>query len=289
MYESEKFNKYVRSLITVIKSILAAEAQASFIINPKEDPVFCGFELYKSLLESSVESRYQDFVDCYNHHKRGILADLPTCLTTGGIYVCPSQGVYIDLSAVYKMGVGIKKSIDSRYSAFGNSVTKKDPETLFPLALQLHLCRIFSLVAEEGELVTMKSKIASLEVELGIGDQSKFGVGAGQIPQDLGPVMNMATQFMGKMGVPPPKEGQAPSQEDFTRIFGSIMSNPKIKDTFADLTNDVNSGKGFESIIAKLMTTFTDPELTGALSGTLKPTVDAAIAGRGGNGDLHEE
>ena len=179
---------------------------------------------------------------------------------TNGIGI---SNVKILLSTIYNEACDIRVRAEEKLVGLSDDEYQKCQEIIYPEIILLHLYRIFVYILEQKpnspDLTKLKTCLRDLEIELKIttpttsvssstpSNSTENNLGG------LGGLLNMATQFMQKIGMN--VEGiQMPSENDINSVIGNIFNNPQVVQTVGDLARDATTNP--EQIIPKLLNGF---------------------------------
>ena len=284
MTEVTKFEQSLDRLFKILQKVL--EVREKYVLNlTGSNPTLLCLNKYIKAYEydstkygkEGIKSHINYFEKIYNTHRESVLTGYKNdnWLKNGQIIIQFGEetngigisNVKILLSTIYNEACDIRTRAEEKLVGLSDEEYQKCQEIIYPEIILLHLYRIFVYILEQKsnstDLIKLRNCLRDLEVELKIPTASAQAAPsttpvAPTAPSEnslggLGGLMNMATQFMQKIGMN--VEGiQLPSENDITNVLGNIFNNPQIVQTVGNLARDASNNP--EQLIPKLLNGF---------------------------------
>jgi hypothetical protein len=184
----------------------------------------------------------------------------------------------INLSTIYRRALDIHDRVEDEIKLMPAKTRESErdsrTELIYPDVCFLHLYRLFrEIITDTEDINKLSEYINKLEVELKIqspqtniseGINNALG-GAG----GLGSLINKVVSAVGGKGESLPAGGDL---GNFGEFFNSVIENPTTKNMLGNVVNDLQDCKDLPTILQKLMSNLSDPQVTQSLVNTVAPT-----------------
>lgn len=272
--DEKQFDIGIKGLFRVVKTIVNINNQRLLKLDNKKNPVLVCLEQYQKVYDKTTPKEHKIyFSDIYEKYKSVILKgpNRDDWLTSNrlsikyGSHVGMNTKARIYLSAVYITACKIRNEVEESMKGLPNIEESK--EIQIPSAFLLHMYRIFKSIAPSSDHDKLNKHIESLKCDLGIID-NQTTTDNSDVSDTLEPLVNMASKFMGKMGVEIP-EGKMPPTKQLTDAVGQIFNNPKTSEMLTNIFGEFQKSNNIGDLMNSIVSNIGNPELTNAVKETI--------------------
>lgn len=279
------------ALVKQLERILEAEAKTK----PFDDETLNKKSLtkYKAILEvTKVEEHLALLNHIYSTNRIQILASVKKddWLKSGSVvmHYAPTEAlkkksIKLMVSAIYNIALKLQDTAETKMVSMSDDERERFEsschELIYPDTVLLHLYRIFSLIAPEGDKNRLKAHIKTIEQFLQITVEEPAAAIPSIIPSgpQLDGIIGSVTSIVQNSGMVPPGT-KLPTGDDLKKILGGILDNDQIKKGLTGVASTLQSSSDPNAAIQKIVTDIAKPEFIGVLSGTMQQTMAQAQA-----------
>lgn len=237
------FNEYLNQLMNTCDSI-----KVNILFN---DDVVNGFDNYKRTVTSGAD-KSGEFKTFHNLYREDIVHDFEGALLNKLVYICPSEGVYLNFSALYQSAVKSKESL----SQFKSKKSQANLST--KLVYDILQC----LISLDCDSEALSKRVELLKVELGMP-----ATYSNDTP-DLSAMLQMIPQMLGAIAPQLPGGSSMPQASEMQNIISTLINSKQIKNLVNELQSP-NKPPDMQTIMSKVTQLTSDPDLVSSLEKTM--------------------
>jgi len=278
MEDSGKLNKEIKALFAIMRKIMETNEEYELGLNDKSNVIHTCLNKYMKAYDLTEPMDHLPyFMRVYQKNKIAILRGYEddNWLRDGNIIIRYGEleGVRAELklmlSAIYNIGLEIKKRVESNRKGLYKERPGECEELTYTQIFMLHLYRIFKEGLDNNkEKETLTKCINEIEMILNLND----GENNKANENGFGGLINMATNLMSTLNIKPPEGVSMPKEEEVGAAIGSIFNNPQTQNTIGTIFKDISECKDINQILQKLVTGFNNPTIAKAIGDTIGQT-----------------
>lgn len=273
------FEKGIEGLFTLIKTIIKCHNERNIDVSGKKNPIFLYFEMYEQIYYKTASHEHIQYFNTIYRMNRQIILKGPfrdEWLSNGKIIIKYGSETGIEtnsriyLSILYNTACTIRNEIENAMNGLPDVDQSK--ELLYPIVFMLHLYRIFMAIAPSDDTNKLSSFLDEILSHLGISSKSKIDSSSPSSSSSntsgLQSIVNMAKQFMGKMGLNIPMD-KLPEGDNLTAMADQLFNNPETVQMFSEIFEGIKNPNGLGDIMNKVVSKLGDESLQKKIAETM--------------------
>jgi hypothetical protein len=278
MSKEQSFDLELKKFFEVCVKILEDYAKTFFALNPnQENHVLRNLQRYRIVYNmTEVQTHIPYFQNLFRTHRDQLLSSLKNdqWLLEQNLVIQfgeelededlrkRSEKRKIELSAIYRYAVQLRKSTEESLKGLPDSVHQQAQELIYPEVYLLHLYRVlFTLYPQNKEL---ERNIQNLERDLGMKSEKKEGH----------PLLNnLADQAKNILGGVLPSNFKLPSNDEMNQKLEQAFKDPLVSETLGSTVQNLMTAKNLGEGLSVALKSLENPKFMQGLMKTVQTLI----------------